>query len=164
MGMHRFTLVYIGVRGFPARGYFIPGRDGGSLVAGNSSVSSWWLSRDRARARPYGCPSDPYGCILTHLRMPVGPIQMHTDFRRTHTDAYGCPSDTYGSIWMPVGPIRMHADARRTYTDPYGCPSDPYGCIRMPVGPIRMHMDAHRTHTDPYGCPSGRVRAGTPQI
>ena len=36
---------YIGVRGFPARGYFIHGRDGGGLVAGNSSVS---LSRDRA--------------------------------------------------------------------------------------------------------------------
>ena len=33
-------LLDIGVRGFPARGYFIPGRDGGGLVAGKSSVSS----------------------------------------------------------------------------------------------------------------------------
>ena len=47
------AVAYIGVRGFPTRGYFIPGRDGGGgLVAGKSSVSS---SRDqaRARARPY---------------------------------------------------------------------------------------------------------------
>ncbi len=40
----------VGVRGLPARGYFIPGRDGGDLVAGKSSVSS---SRDRVVvARP----------------------------------------------------------------------------------------------------------------
>ncbi len=60
-------IAYIGVRGFPARGYFILGCDGGGLVARKSSVSSSRSSRDRARARAR--PDDPHflfyhSCLL----------------------------------------------------------------------------------------------------
>ena len=81
--------------------------------------------------------------------MSVGPIWIHTDVRRTHTDPYGCPSDPYGSIQMSVGPIRIHTDVHRTHTDTYGCLSDPYGSIRMSVGSIQMSVGPTiRIHTD----------------
>ncbi len=77
-----FTHSKIGMRGFPARGYFIPGREGGG----------WWPGKVPCRRR---------GCRAT------GPGPGHADARRIHTDAYGCPSDPYGCILTLENPTQQ---------------------------------------------------------